>query len=126
MKKLDNNNTLDQKEINRLFDCAPSWAEYISFDSDGYQQWHYSKPKHSLDYEYYSQHGIPVSDNIDDAEHHLFASCVVRRPAPPLDFNDYRHDPGFWQRFKIWRQNKKNQKDKISADNVKRLMNWGK
>ena len=93
----------NNEEIADLFNAAPSWAEYISFDSDGYQQWHYSKPKHSIDDEYYSQHGIPVTDNIDDSEHHLFASCVVRRPSQPTHPNL----PGFFYWFKKYRQNKK-------------------
>lgn len=143
LKKLDNN---DQAEITRLFSQAPDWVRYISFDADGYQSWFEEKPTVSSNGIYCAypfSHGKRTFFPFDGLhfENQTYASCCVERPRfkskgashPNIEgFESTEATPAYqvvmdmFNGLRNWRQTQKNKADKEAADEVKRLMNWGK
>jgi len=145
LKKLDQN---DQAEITRLFSQAPDWVRYISFDEDGAQSWWELKPRKIKTLYaditcYTNDNGKSNGAPFDGLhfENQTYANCCIERPRfkskgashpnidgfePTDDTPAYQVVRDMFNGLRNWRQTQKNIESKEAADEVKRLINWGK
>lgn len=128
LKKLDQN---DHAEITRLFSQAPDWVNFISFDDDGHQSWFEAEPEISNG-EYWLDGTETIQEDCPfdglHFENQTYCSCCIERPRFKTKCFSHPNNVvrDIFNGLRNWRQSQKNIKAKEAADEIKRLINWGK